>query len=74
VIFGRRRSLALEEYEFAMVEAAKSGCLAWFITACVAGAFIDLGLHFYAFAALACANSNAAVSIRSVRPRANAPT
>jgi hypothetical protein len=58
VIFSSRQSLALDDYEYAVTEAAKSSCLAWFITASIAGAFIDLGLHFFVFAALACANRN----------------
>jgi len=71
VIFSSRQSPALDDYEYAVVEAAKSSCLAWFITASVAGAFIDLGLHFFVFAALACANSNAPRLIRSARPWAD---
>jgi hypothetical protein len=35
-------------------QAAKSTCIAWFITACTSGGLIDLGLPFYAFAALTC--------------------
>jgi hypothetical protein len=35
--------------------AARSACLAWLVTATVSGGFIDLGLPFFAFAALACA-------------------
>jgi hypothetical protein len=34
--------------------AAKYACLAWLIAATVSGALIDLGLPFFAFAALAC--------------------
>jgi hypothetical protein len=70
VIFSSPRSPALDDYDYAVSEAAKSSCLAWFITASVAGAFIDLGLHFFVFAALACANSNVPVLIESARPRA----
>ena len=36
-------------------QAAKYACLAWFIAAATAGAVIDLGLPFFAFAAFACA-------------------
>jgi hypothetical protein len=34
---------------------ARSACLAYFVAASVAGSFVDLGLVFFAFAALACA-------------------
>jgi hypothetical protein len=34
--------------------AAKCACLAWLIAATVSGALVDLGLPFFAFAALAC--------------------
>jgi hypothetical protein len=67
VIFSSRQSPTLDDYEYAVTEAAKSGCLAWFITASIAGAFIDLGLHFFVFAALACANSNAP-PFKKIRP------
>jgi hypothetical protein len=36
-------------------QAAKSACFAWLITATVSGALVDLGLVFFAFAAIACA-------------------
>jgi hypothetical protein len=39
----------------AIQRAARSACLAWLIAASVSGSFIDLGLPFFAFAALACA-------------------
>ena len=35
--------------------AGRSACLAWLIAASASGSFIDLGLPFFAFAALACA-------------------
>jgi hypothetical protein len=41
--------------EEATRQAAKSACIAWLITQAVAGALTDLGVTFYAFAALACA-------------------
>jgi len=40
----------------AMQSAARSACLAWLIAASASGSFIDLGLPFFAFAALACAD------------------
>lgn len=36
---------------------AKACCLAWLIAISSSGAFIDLGIHYFAFAALACAAS-----------------
>jgi hypothetical protein len=36
--------------------AARSACVAWLIAATASGGFIDLGLPFFAFAALACAD------------------
>lgn len=35
-------------------EAAKYACLGWLVAATVSGALVDLGLPFFAFAALAC--------------------
>jgi len=40
----------------AMQAAARSACFAWLIAASASGGFIDLGLPFFAFAALATAN------------------
>jgi hypothetical protein len=40
----------------AVQTAARSACLAWLIAATASGGFIDLGLPFFAFAALACAD------------------
>jgi hypothetical protein len=37
-------------------KAARSACLAWLIAATASGGFIDLGLPFFAFAALSCAD------------------
>jgi hypothetical protein len=38
-------------------KAAKSACFAWLITATISGALVDLGLAFFAFAALASAGA-----------------
>src|SRR6267142_154735 len=40
-------------------QAAKAVCIAWLITATISGALIDLGLAFYTFAALTCAEPRA---------------
>jgi len=55
VLFGRREWRRLGLFEDAIQQAARSACLAWLIAASVAGSFIDLGLAFFVFAALACA-------------------
>jgi hypothetical protein len=44
----------------AIQAAARSACFAWLIAASASGGFIDLGLPFFAFAALATANVTAA--------------
>ena len=54
----------------AMQAAARSACLAWLIGASVSGGFIDLGLSFSAFAAVACARVTAPQS-RSSSMRAD---
>jgi hypothetical protein len=41
----------------AVQTAARSACLAWLIAATASGGFIDLGLPFFALAALGCAES-----------------
>jgi hypothetical protein len=47
----KQPGLSMEE---ATRQAAKSACIAWLIAQAVAGALTDLGVSFYAFAALAC--------------------
>jgi hypothetical protein len=44
----------------AIQTAARSACLAWLIAASASAGFIDLGLPFFAFAALACADPRTA--------------
>jgi hypothetical protein len=60
VFFNRARNQNHDRLDDAYVAAAKSACVAWLITATTSGALIDLGLSYYAFAALA--------SARSVKP------
>jgi hypothetical protein len=50
-----KRAEQFESTDSAYRQAAKSACTALLITATVSGALIDLGLLFYALAALACA-------------------
>ena len=52
-IFFRNRRTAPPDIE-AIQLAAKSACFAWLVAASTSGSFIDLGLPFFAFAALAC--------------------
>lgn len=51
--------------------AARSACLAWLIAATASGGFVDLGLPFYAFAALACAEPQVAQMMRAVTRSVN---
>jgi hypothetical protein len=60
VLLNNRKSPSLDDYEYGVTDAARFSCLAWVIASSIAGAFIDLGLHFFVFAALACANNNKA--------------
>jgi len=52
-IFVGKRSAAPPDVA-ALQSAAKSACFAWLIAASTSGSFIDLGLPFFSFAALAC--------------------
>jgi hypothetical protein len=51
----------------ALQGAAKSACFAWLIAASTSGAFIDLGLPFFSFAALACVELPATRTSTSTR-------
>jgi hypothetical protein len=53
-IYFRKERVAPPEI-VAVQAAAKSACFAWLIAASTSGSFIDLGLPFFSFAALACA-------------------
>ena len=52
-IWTRRAKIAPPDV-LATQRAARAACVAWLIAASVSGGFIDLGLPFFAFAALAC--------------------
>ncbi len=54
LLFSRPTKQPAFSMEEATRQAAKSACIAWLITQAVAGALTDLGVSFYAFAALAC--------------------
>jgi hypothetical protein len=49
-----RKERAIPPEFGALQAAAKSACFAWLIAASTSGSFIDLGLPFFSFAALAC--------------------
>jgi hypothetical protein len=53
LFLGRNSNTKLDPMEGAARQAAKSMCLAWLITGTVSNPLVDMGLHFYAFAALA---------------------
>jgi hypothetical protein len=65
LFLGNREPASSDGYENAVSSAAKSVCLAWFIASSVAGAFIDLSLPFFIFAALACAKKSSRLSTRA---------
>jgi hypothetical protein len=54
---GPRNAQPLTPIEDAARQSAKSMCLAWLIASAVSNPLIDLGLAFYSFAALACAQA-----------------
>ena len=57
VFFGGRKGggSKLDSVDDALRQSARYACVAWFISAATSGAFIDLGLPFFAFAAFASA-------------------
>jgi O-Antigen ligase len=55
LFLGRPKGLQFDRVDDGFRQAAKYTCLAWFIAGATSGAVIDLGLPFFAFAALACA-------------------
>jgi hypothetical protein len=57
LFFSRRKKQPFDPVDDAYRQAAKWACFALLITSTTSGALIDLGLVFYAFAALACAKS-----------------
>jgi hypothetical protein len=65
MFLGNREPASPDGYQNAINSAAKAVCLAWFIASSVAGAFIDLSLPFFIFAALACARKSSQFSWRS---------
>jgi hypothetical protein len=67
LFFGRQTNQRAVPMEEANRQAAKSVCIAWLITATASGALTDLGIAFFAFAALACAQP-ALVAEKNISP------
>jgi hypothetical protein len=63
LFFGRTKSSKCDPLDEANQMAAGSLCVAWLIAATVSGALTDLGLPFFAFAALACSDLSPVNSI-----------
>jgi hypothetical protein len=57
IFFNRAQFAKSHQIDDAYRQAAKSACIAWLITATISGALTDLGLPFFAFAAIACSRS-----------------
>jgi hypothetical protein len=68
VFLGNREPASSDAYENAVSSAARSVCLAWFIASSVAGAFIDLSLPFFVFAALASKRTTMVLARRALEP------
>lgn len=56
MFLGGGKEDTLDPLSYPIRAAAKSMCLAWLIAASISSSQVDLGLVFYTFAALACAN------------------
>jgi hypothetical protein len=57
VLFRTQAGKDIDHLDAAYQQAARSACIASLIAATISGALIDLGLPFFVFAALACAES-----------------
>ena len=57
ILFGKRHLAGSNRIDDASRQAAKAACFAGLLTATISGALTDLGLPFFAFAAIACARS-----------------
>ena len=62
VFFGDRGDGETDHLEHATRLAAKSACIAWLISATISSALTDLGMAFFAFAAIGCARSDPVTS------------
>jgi hypothetical protein len=66
-VFVKPEARSTDPFAAAVQSAARTSCLAQLISASVAGSFVDLGLSFFMFAALACAGPVAHPARRSLR-------
>jgi hypothetical protein len=62
VFFGRAGDGEADPLEDATRLAAKAACIAWLISATISSALTDLGMAFFAFAAIGCARSDPVTS------------
>jgi hypothetical protein len=69
MFLGGKNAGVRDSQEGAYRLAARSACTAWLITATISGSLTDLGLPFFAFAAIACSDSAGAVFVRNQVPR-----
>jgi hypothetical protein len=65
IFFGGNNAGAYDSLEGAYRQAAKSACIAWLITATISGSLTDLGMPFFAFAAIAWNDSASAIFVRN---------
>jgi hypothetical protein len=63
IFFGGNSAGAEDPLGGAYRQAAKSACIAWLITATISGSLTDLGMPFFAFAAIACSESASAILV-----------
>jgi hypothetical protein len=73
IFFGRSPAMS-DRIDDANRRAARSACLAGLITATVSGALTDLGLSFFAFAAIACSRPTYSYAIGRYRGQLSAET
>lgn len=62
LFFGGRADGEPDQLEHATRLAAKSACMAWLISATISSALTDLGMPFFAFAAIGCARADPVTS------------
>src|SRR6266404_3303434 len=65
IFFGGNNTGAYDSLEGAYRQAAKSACIAWLITATISGSLTDLGMPFFAFAAIAGKDLVGAILVRN---------
>jgi hypothetical protein len=68
IVFFRPGRRAADPFAAEVQRAARSACLALLIAGSISGAFIDLGLPFFMFAGIACADPILPHRLRSAAP------